>query len=96
MLSLTTPPAAATAAAWLLLLLLQMRSGLGKKDAAASTVSRRLAAAAAQHEWLLFLLNFLNVGASLLLPCGMVLCNKVRDTAGCAFHCCSVVGRYST
>jgi hypothetical protein len=61
----------------LLLLLLQMRSGLAKKDVTAAAASRKLAAAAAQHEWLLFLLNAVNVGASLLLPCGMVLHNKV-------------------
>jgi hypothetical protein len=56
----------------------QMRVGLAKKDVPPAAVSRRLAAAAALHEWLLFLLNCVNVGASLLLPCGMVLCNKVR------------------
>jgi hypothetical protein len=56
----------------------QMRSGLAKKDVQPAAVSRQLATAAKLHEWLLFLLNFVNVGASLLMPCGMVLWNKVR------------------
>jgi hypothetical protein len=55
----------------------QMRSGLTKKDAQVAAASRQLAVSAKLHEWLLFLLNFVNVGASLLLPCGMVLWNKV-------------------
>lgn len=56
----------------------QAYTGQLKKGVPAATAARTAAAAASRHEWLLFALTAINVTASLLAPCGLVLSNKVR------------------
>jgi hypothetical protein len=65
-----------------MLCVLQLLQGLQKKGLAADDVAKQGAAMSSRHERLLLLLNLLNAGGSLVLPCGLVLGSAVRP-CGC-------------
>jgi hypothetical protein len=57
----------------------QLLQGLQKKGVAPEQMARKGAAISSQQERLLLLLNLLNAGGSLVLPCWLVLRNQVSE-----------------
>lgn len=57
----------------------QLLQGLQKKGLPADQVARQGAAISSRQERLLLLLNLLNAGGSLVLPCCLVLGSEVRQ-----------------
>lgn len=62
----------------------QLLQGLQKKGVAPEEMARKGAAISSRQERLLLLLNLLNAGGSLVLPCWLVLSNQVKRHQSCS------------